>query len=115
MWERARKLVAEVYRVSATLPISERFGLADQMRRAAISTVANIAEGAGRSSSLDFARFLDISAGSLSELEAHIVLSSDLGYIDHKAAAELNSEIEQLRRMEFRLSERTRKKHAAIG
>lgn len=78
-WQRARSMVRDVYRCSAKMPESERFGLTNQMRRAAVSVPANIAEGYGRGSRNDFLRFLKIARGSLSELQTHIILARDLG------------------------------------
>lgn len=63
------------------MPMDERFGLASQIRRAASSIAANIAEGAGRGSSLDFARHVAIASGSLAELESHLELAERLGHL----------------------------------
>src|SRR3990172_10832779 len=71
-WQRADRLVDLVYTVAEALPLDERFGLASQLKRAAVSIAANIAEGAGRASDLDFERFLSIAAGSASELQNHL-------------------------------------------
>jgi four helix bundle protein len=83
VWKLARSVAVVVYRVTATLPAGERFGLQAQMRRAAVSVVANIAEGAGRNSTADFGRFISISLGSLAELETHCILCEDLGFLEH--------------------------------
>jgi four helix bundle protein len=83
VWKLARSMAVVVYRVTATLPAGERFGLQAQMRRAAVSVVSNIAEGAGRNSTADFGRFISISLGSLAELETHSILCEDLGFLEH--------------------------------
>jgi four helix bundle protein len=80
VWRSAFELALEVYRYSTGLPAGERFGLTSQMRRAAVSIAANIAEGYGRSSRGEYRQFLGVSAGSLAELDTHIELSQALGY-----------------------------------
>ena len=81
-WQRAHALTLEVYRLSRSFPKNERFGLTSQMQRAAGSIAMNIAEGAGRHSGRDFARFLDMAAGSASEVQYQLGLATDLGYAD---------------------------------
>lgn len=83
VWRLVRSMAVHVYRLTARLPAEERFGLQAQMRRAAVSVVSNIAEGAGRGSSADFCRFIGISLGSLSELETQTLLCEDLGLLGH--------------------------------
>jgi four helix bundle protein len=79
-------MAVDVYRLTATLPAAERFGLQAQMRRAAASVVSNIAEGAGRNSTPDFCRFLAVSSGSLAELGTQSLLCEDLGFMVHDDA-----------------------------
>jgi four helix bundle protein len=83
----ADDLAIEMYRFTAHFPDSERYGLAGQMRRAAVSAPANIVEGAERSTQKDFLRHLDIAAGSAAEARYLLSLSRRLGY-DHVAVAE---------------------------
>ena len=80
-WKRARELVLSVYKLTQTFPKEEMFGLAAQMRRASVSIPSNIAEGAARAGEREFAQFLNISRGSLSELETQLLIATDLGYI----------------------------------
>ena len=81
VWQKAYHLVLEIYRITKEYPKSETFGLAQQMRRAAVSIPSNIAEGYGRKHKTEYHRFLSIAYGSLSELETQYLLSIDLGYI----------------------------------
>lgn len=80
-WLACHELVLSVYRVSATWPASERYGLTSQARRAAYSTAANIAEGSAKRSSREFRRFMDIALGSIAELTYILRLARDLGYL----------------------------------
>jgi four helix bundle protein len=84
-WRLAMDLAEAVCIVSGTLPASERFGLSSQMRRAATSIPANIAEGQGRRTRGEFLNHLSVAHGSLRELETHIVLARRLGMIDTTA------------------------------
>lgn len=74
--------VKGVYEFTRQLPSSETYGLVAQMRRAAVSIPSNIAEGAARTGEREFAQFLNIARGSLSELETQLLIAMDLGYID---------------------------------
>ncbi|EIL96585.1 four helix bundle protein [Rhodanobacter thiooxydans] len=80
VWQQAMSLVEEVYVCSSTYPNDERFGLAAQLRRAAISVPSNIAEGAARRSTPEYLRFLSIARGSLSELDTQLQIADRLGY-----------------------------------
>jgi four helix bundle protein len=81
VWKESMELAVDVYRATATMPSEETYGLTRQIRRAVTSVPANIAEGAGRTSNRDFARFLAIARGSLSELETLLLLCERLGLI----------------------------------
>ena len=98
VWKAGRGLAKLAYAIAAALPTCERYALADQIRRAAISVPANIAEGYGRGSSRDFARSLRIARGSLSELHSHFCIARDVGYVlpDEQP---LFDEIDRVRRM----------------
>jgi four helix bundle protein len=80
-WQQAMLLVKMIYEVTASFPREELFGLSSQMRRAAVSVPSNIAEGAGRSGSKEFVRFLDIARGSLAELDTQIEIAIMLNYL----------------------------------
>jgi four helix bundle protein len=111
-WRRARGLVLTVYRLSDPWPDRERFGLTAQARRAVISIPSNVAEGAGRGSDLDFARFVRISIGSSCELETLLTLAADLDYAADSAVQDVVAKCCQLRRMLYRLADRLARREA---
>ncbi|WP_288447433.1 four helix bundle protein [uncultured Chryseobacterium sp.] len=90
-WKIAHELVKEIYTISENFPKSELFGLTSQIRRAAVSIPTNIAEGCGRFTDKEFARFLDISIGSTNETEYLLLLSCDLGFTSKDKIADLNA------------------------
>lgn len=81
-WKDSMDLVDEIYKVTQGFPSEEKFGLTSQMRRAAISIPSNLAEGAARRSNAEFANFVNIAKGSLSELETQLIISKRQSYID---------------------------------
>ena len=81
-WQKAIALVKSIYKLTNKFPQSEQFGLTSQLRRASISIPSNIAEGFGRGSNKDFRRFLDISRGSLFELQTQLYIAKELDYIN---------------------------------
>jgi four helix bundle protein len=99
VWLKAHQLVLAVYQVTKSFPSDELFGLTSQMRRAAASIPANIAEGCGRSSDAEFARFLYISFGSASELEYHILLAHDLGMLNEIDCGKLTENVIEIKKM----------------
>ena len=80
-WKEAMALVSAIYRVTQDFPKDEIFGLTSQLRRAAVSVPSNIAEGAARHGSREFAQFLNIAIGSISEIETQLLIAVDLGYL----------------------------------
>ena len=99
VWQKAMNLSERVYRASASFPTIEKFGLADQMRRASVSIASNIAEGYGRGTDKEFIHFLCISKGSSNELETQIELSHRFGYVDDETYTVLlsfNNEINKM-------------------
>src|SRR5438067_6739518 len=99
VWSKAHELVLAVYEASASLPRDERYGLTSQIRRAAGSIPANIAEGCGRGSNADLTRFLQMAMGSASELEYHLLLSRDLRLLTNATYAPLVAETLEVKRM----------------
>ena len=89
VWQKSMSLVVEIYAVSKLLPREEQFGLTNQLRRAAVSIPANIAEGQGRLHHADFRRFLSIARGSLTEAETHLLIANRLSYVSREQIIEV--------------------------
>ena len=81
-WKKARQLVAEIYRTCASGEFYKDFDLKDQIRRAAVSSMTNVAEGFGRKTNKDFAHFLDLARGSTIEVQSLLYVARDLKYVD---------------------------------
>ena len=92
-WQKAHEFVLLVYRISKHFPEEERFGLTSQLRRAAVSIEANIAEGYRKISKPDKLRFLNIAQGSLEECRDYHILAKDLGYINNEEYAQMKQSI----------------------
>ena len=99
VWHKAHQLVLDTYRATAAFPADERYGLTSQIRRAASSIPANIAEGCGRDGELELARFMQIAMGSASELEYHLLLSKDLEFLSAETYEHLNNSTIEVKRM----------------
>ncbi|HEX4620031.1 MAG TPA: four helix bundle protein [Myxococcaceae bacterium] len=103
VWQQAHFLALAVYPLSGAFPKEEVYGLVAQLRRAAISTAANIAEGAKRVTRTEYARFLNIAEGSAAETEYLLRLARDLGFATKAQVDPLLSQAEQVQRMLFQL------------
>ena len=99
IWKKSILLVTEIYRITNTFPNYERFGLMSQMQRAAVSCPTNIGEGSAKSSDKDFARFLEISLGSLIEVETELIIAFNLEYLSLEKYEELLNYIIELQKM----------------
>ncbi len=99
VWNRSHLFTLKVYQITRGFPPDEKYGLVSQLRRASASVPANLAEGCGRSSSTELARFAEIAHGSASEAEYHLLLSQDLGYLPDQSHVELSREIAEIKRM----------------
>lgn len=99
VWVQAHQLTRAVYEVTKSFPKAERFGLTAQLRRSISSIPTNIAEGSGRNSPKEFARFLDIAAGSANEAEYQLLLARDLGHLADVTRRELNANLNEVRMM----------------
>jgi len=82
VWQEARTLVKEIYILTELFPVSEKYGLSNQIQRASVSVVSNIAEGASRFSPKEQIRFIEVAYGSLTEVYCQLIISMDLKYID---------------------------------
>jgi len=98
-WQKAMDLVELVYVATSGFPKHEIYGLANQMRRAAVSVPSNIAEGQARFSTRDFRHFLRLSRGSLAELETQVTIAQRLNYIDQTSADAMLSSIDEVSRI----------------
>lgn len=110
VWEKSHQLVLEVYRITASFPKEEIFGITSQVRRAVASIPANIAEGCGKSTQLDFAKFLNISLGSANETDYFLLLCKDLKYISETEFLELEDTINAIKAMLINLITKVRSK-----
>ncbi|MFP7654575.1 four helix bundle protein [Chryseobacterium proteolyticum] len=99
IWKLAIELANDVYILTDIFPKSEEFGLKSQIRRCSVSVPSNIAEGSSRSSNKDFNRFLEISLGSLYELQTQIIISSNRSYFDLSQLENIENKITELQRM----------------
>lgn len=98
-WKEARLLVSEIYRVSDTGAFARDFGLRDQIRRAAVSNISNIAEGFERDGGREFLQNLSVAKGSCGEVRAQLYVALDLGYLDPSSFAALTARSERVSRL----------------
>lgn len=98
IWQDARVVAKEVYKLTQSSEFSRDYGLKDQIQRASVSVVSNIAEGFDYGSNKQFIRFLNIAKGSTSEVRAQLVLAMDIGYISETKLNELKIKLKQLSR-----------------
>ena len=99
VWDKAHKLTLDLYRVSREFPREETYGITSQLRRAAVSVGANLAEGCGRRTSNELARFVKIAMGSASELDYHLLLCRDLGFMNEGDYIRTSSDLTEMQKM----------------
>jgi len=107
-WQKARRLVVQIYLLSGSNNFAKDFDLRGQIRRSATSIMSNIAEGQGRRTDRDFAHFLNISLGSLAETKSHMYLALDLGYVNEDIFKDVYEKLDEVGRMLFSLSSHLR-------
>ena len=110
VWVKAVDYVVMVYSATKGFPAEERFGLTSQLRRAAVSIPANIAEGAARKTDKEFLQFLSIAKGSSREVETELLIALKLGFLSQNVYDQLRNEIDSIGRMLVGLSNHIRSK-----
>ncbi len=108
VWAMSIQLAEDVYRHTRSFPRAEIYGMRDQLRRASVSISSNIAEGAGRDSPADFARFLGIALGSANEVESLLVLSQRLNYLSEETSQPIIQDLIEIQRILVSLSKKLR-------
>ncbi|MEW6125737.1 MAG: four helix bundle protein [Acidobacteriota bacterium] len=108
-WQKAREVTRTIYELTANDRFARDFGLRDQIRRAAVSIMANIAEGFGRHSDKEFSYFLSMSHGSIAEVQSHLYIALDLRYIEQKDFSMLYRSLDETSRMTLALAQHLRK------
>lgn len=99
VWSKAHSLALKIYKITKAFPKEEQFNLTSQVRRAVLSVPTNIAEGTGKFSNKDFAKFLQIALGSINEVDYLIIFSNDLGFIDKDEFDSLSKEVGEIKGM----------------
>ncbi|HXJ94004.1 MAG TPA: four helix bundle protein [Terriglobia bacterium] len=99
VWQKAVALVTEIYQITRSFPREELYGLTSQVRRAAVSIPANIAEGWGRNMTRDYVQFLRVARGSLLELETHLVVARNLKFIEAITLQRSAEQTQEINRM----------------
>jgi four helix bundle protein len=99
VWEKSHQLALAVYKATKEFPKEELYGLTSQIRRSSMSVPTNIAEGCGRFTNADFARFLQMAMGSASEAEYQLILARDLGFLSNDVYEKLHNDTEKVKRM----------------
>lgn len=107
-WQKAREVTRTIYLITANERFGKDFGLRDQIRRAAVSIMANIAEGFGRHSDKEFSYFLSIAHGSIAEVQSHLYVALDLKYIEQSDFAKLYEMLDETSRMTLALAQHLR-------
>jgi four helix bundle protein len=110
VWNKAIDFVVVVYQTTETFPKDEEFGLTSQIRRAAVSIPANVAEGAARQSYKEFAYFLSNAQGSASELETELLIAHRLGYLGENSYQKMRATLDGIGRMIVGLSQHLKRK-----
>jgi four helix bundle protein len=107
-WQKARQATRMIYELTANGMFAKDFGLRNQIQRASVSIMANIAEGFGRRSDKEFANFLNMAHGSISETQSHSYVALDLSYIDHQSFTKLYELLDEVSRMTLVLAQHLR-------
>lgn len=114
VWKKAHELVLLIYRLTGAFPKAEQYNLTGQIRRAAISIPSNLAEGCGKFSQADLARYVQISLGSTHEVEYQAFLALELGYLKDADFKKLDLQINEVKAMLIRLVSKIRKDASSL-
>jgi len=109
VWQKARQLTRRIYEATANGKFAQDHGLKNQVQRASVSIMANIAEGFGRRSDKEFANFLNMAHGSASEVQSHLYVALDLNYVTEACFTELRDLLDEISRMSLTLAQHLRK------
>ena len=107
-WQKARQITKRIYEITTAANFAKDFGLRDQIRRAAVSIMAKIAEGQGRHSDQEFANFLNIAPGSIAETQSHPYIALDLQYLTQEDFTEIYDLLDEVARMTMGLMKHLR-------
>jgi four helix bundle protein len=99
VWQKSVDLAVKIYQITAEFPVSEKFGMTSQMRRAGVSIPSNIAEGTAKSSSKSFSNSLEISLGESFELETQMIIAERVSLISNETAQQLEADISEVQKM----------------
>ncbi len=99
VWEKGHQVTLQIYSITQNFPREETYGLTSQMRRSSASIPTNIAEGCGKGSDAELARFMQIAMGSASELEYQLLLAKDLGYLENPVYERLHEGVIEVKKM----------------
>ncbi len=105
IWKKAIKMAVEVYKIVSLFPLSERYELTSQVKRALVSVASNIAEGAGRNTNNEFVHFLGIANGSSFELVTQLIIAAELGLVSYDRVNPVIDELEQIQKMIYAFKE----------
>ena len=108
VWDKSHHLAVAIYKATSGFPKEELYGLTNPIRRCGASVPANIAEGCGRGGKADFARFLQVAMGSASELQYHLLLAHELGFLNEAEHKKFEAEVVEVKKMLVALISRVR-------
>jgi four helix bundle protein len=111
VWQKGRELTRQIYSLTPSVAFSKDYGLANQLRRASVSIMANIAEGHGRHADTEFAHYLNLAHGSAAEVQSHLYVALDLCYIEEADFSRLYEALDEISRMTFSLQKLLRARH----
>lgn len=112
VWKKAIHLTSKIYSQTETFPNEEKFGMTSQIRRSAISIASNIAEGSGKSSNKDFARFLEVAFSSAYELETQLIISKNINFLNETECKVVIDDVQEIQKMLYGLIKSLRNKQS---